>query len=1355
MRNGFCLILLLIVACVAHTLPAQPANDAEFGSTVQVWSVHTTVRERVDGGPLERIELWSRTWVVSPSGRVFSNTNNYGLHGPDGSSTTTVTLNEVGRWAYWLTDGGGLDSFRFGDAPGGWSMWPHNPPNGVGYAGAGTMLGSYLDVQPGAPVNTAPTITWISGPSSVASGQNYNVSARGHDGDGNLAQVNVWKNGAPFAFAGGGNGTDGDSGNTTSDNGPTTITYTAQAVDAQGAASATISRTVNVSAPNRAPSINWTSAPSSVGSGQSYTITAHGNDADGNLVQVNVWKSGVPFAFAGGGNGTDGDSGNATSDTGPASITYTANAVDANGASSSTISHTVVVRAANAAPTITWTSAPGTVASGQAYTISARGNDGDGNLAQVNIWKNGVPFAFAGGGNGNSGDSSNPTSDNGPATVTYTANAVDSAGAASATISHSVVVSAPPSVTAAISTTPSSADAPGSTTVIWSSANASSVLVSGNGLSSTTANGSQVVSGLTVGTYSFTITAQGTGGPVTRTASFTVNAVSAVTASISASPTATTAPGTATISWSSSNATSVAVSGNGLNSSAANGSQLVTNLAAGTHTYSITAQGPNGPVTQTASVTVTSASLVSAAISASPTAVTAPGSSTLTWSSTNATAVSVSGPGLNSTAANDSRTVTGLSAGTYTYTISAQGPGGPVSRTATVTVNAAPSVSASLTTSPASGVAPASTTVGWNTSAASSVSVSGPGISSASANGSQLVSGLGVGTHTYTLVAQGSGGPVTRTATFTVTAAVPAVTASLDVSPVTGTAPASATLTWTSANASSVSITGPGVNSNASSGTQAVNGLPVGTHTFTLTAQGSGGPITRTATITVTAAGPNVAGSISISPATMMTGGTATLTWSTTNATSVRVSGFSLTGTPFETSPNLTINIGGLPPGTFTYTLVAQGAGGPFTRTATIVVNSADGLAASLTISPAIIYSNQSATMNWSTTGANYRWIRGYTPGMNGVSIYPAAVSGSTTLSGLSPGTYGYTIEYGPGTSATRQTFGYLTVLASDRLVATSVSPAGTGSVTGGGTFAEGTSATLNATPNPAYVFSHWSGDLTGSSNPLSFTIGGRDYAVVANFTPRTHTVAASVTPVGAGTVSGTGSFAAGSTATLGASADPSHAFTHWSGDLSSTANPLSFVVNGNVNLVANFATTSFALTTSATSGGSVTPGGTYPAGSTVAVSATPDSTSRFSGWSGDASGSLATTAITLDRAKHVQANFTGKTPQTILFDPPGDHALGDLPFTLTAVASSGLPVGFALLSGSAILTGNSLQLTGAGPVTVQATQPGDAVFLPAAPATQTFNVIAAAMVRYRGEARTLLRDQSVREVPPFVLQKP
>ena len=47
----------------------------------------------------------------------------------------------------------------------------------------------------------------------------------------------------------------------------------------------------------------------------------------------------------------------------------------------------------------------------------------------------------------------------------------------------------------------------------------------------------------------------------------------------------------------------------------------------------------------------------------------------------------------------------------------------------------------------------------------------------------------------------------------------------------------------------------------------------------------------------------------------------------------------------------------------------------------------------------------------------------------------------------------------------------------------------GSGSVAGGGTFIIGSSVTLTATPDTGYVFIGWSGDATGSANPLTLSI--------------------------------------------------------------------------------------------------------------------------------------------------------------------------------------------------------------------------------------------------------------------------
>jgi len=247
------------------------------------------------------------------------------------------------------------------------------------------------------------------------------------------------------------------------------------------------------------------------------------------------------------------------------------------------------------------------------------------------------------------------------------------------------------------------------------------------------------------------------------------------------------------------------------------------------------------------------------------------------------------------------------------------------------------------------------------------------------------------------------------------------------------------------------------------------------------------------------------------------------------------------------------------------------------------------------------------------------------------------------------------------------------------------------------------------------------------------------------------------VTAAGAGgTVSPGGNFNAGTVVTVSAVPDSTHDFAGWSGDAVGTGNPVSLTLDRNKAVQANFTPKLFALTTSATTGGNVTPGGSYAYGTSVTVSAAPDAAHRFIGWAGDASGSAPSILVTLTVPLNVQAVFTDKTAQTVTFGSPGNQPAGGPAFPLGGSASSGLPITYTVLSGPAMVVGgNQLQIIGPGAITVQAGQPGDGTYLPAANIIQTFNAVAAAFLKYRPAGRTLLQTTAITGAAPFVLENP
>ncbi len=117
-----------------------------------------------------------------------------------------------------------------------------------------------------------------------------------------------------------------------------------------------------------------------------------------------------------------------------------------------------------------------------------------------------------------------------------------------------------------------------------------------------------------------------------------------------------------------------------------------------------------------------------------------------------------------------------------------------------------------------------------------------------------------------------------------------------------------------------------------------------------------------------------------------------------------------------------------------------------------------------------------------------------------------------------------------------------------------------------------GSNVILTATPNAGYTFTGWSGDATGSTNPLTVTMNSNKN-ITANFTAIQYTVSLSSNPAAGGNTSGGGTFNSGSSVTVTATANAGFSFTNWteSGIAVSTNASYTFTISGNRTLVANF----------------------------------------------------------------------------------------------------------------------------------------------------------------------------------------
>jgi uncharacterized repeat protein (TIGR02543 family) len=118
-------------------------------------------------------------------------------------------------------------------------------------------------------------------------------------------------------------------------------------------------------------------------------------------------------------------------------------------------------------------------------------------------------------------------------------------------------------------------------------------------------------------------------------------------------------------------------------------------------------------------------------------------------------------------------------------------------------------------------------------------------------------------------------------------------------------------------------------------------------------------------------------------------------------------------------------------------------------------------------------------------------------------------------------------------------------------------------------TYNHGSSVILTAKPNDGYVFTSWSGDATGTTNPLTIKMTANKN-ITANFT--------AIYSLNTTAVNGTvtknpnlTNYAAGSSVILTATPIVGYKFTSWSGDATGIVNPLTVSMSSNKNITANF----------------------------------------------------------------------------------------------------------------------------------------------------------------------------------------
>jgi len=214
--------------------------------------------------------------------------------------------------------------------------------------------------------------------------------------------------------------------------------------------------------------------------------------------------------------------------------------------------------------------------------------------------------------------------------------------------------------------------------------------------------------------------------------------------------------------------------------------------------------------------------------------------------------------------------------------------------------------------------------------------------------------------------------------------------------------------------------------------------------------------------------------------------------------------------------------------------------------------------------------------------------------------------------------------------------------------------------------YPEGTVLELEAIAEENWVFSEWSGDVTGEDNPATITID-EPKTVTATFL-RTYQLTTIAEPEEGGNVTPTDTvLVRDSDIKVEAIANEGWHFTSWEGDFSGSVNPFSLTMNGNKTILANFERNEYELNIEVEGDGEVvvellsgteTKNG-YLYESTVEIEAIPEERMTFIGWDGDISSDENPLTISM----------TDNTNLTALFSPyNGGEGTASQPYQISNI---------------------------------------------------------------------------------------